>query len=260
MNADVYRVPPSDLALPPGEIHVWQARIADRPDLDSLEGTLSANERRRADRFHFDADRHRSIASRGILRRLLGCYLHVKPDEIAFQHGPQGKPELDESTMESTSLSFNLAHSGDLAMYAFAWDRRLGIDVERLRDVPEALVIARNHFTPDESRQLQASGASLQAAFFRLWTRKEAVIKAVGTGVSTPLHEFDVSSAAPSDASWQRVSVPSQPRPEWYVCDLPVAADYCAALAIEVLSTEAVLPMTGSLDESAQLYFWHEGD
>ena len=245
--------------MKPGEVHIWQARISERTDLDTLEGTLSTDERRRANRFHFEADRHRSIAARGILRRRLGYYLHLEPAEIAFQYGPQGKPELDESTMEITSLSFNLAHSGELAMYAFAWDRKLGIDIERLRDVPEALIIARNHFTPSESRQLQSSGASLQAAFFRLWTRKEAVIKAVGTGVSTPLHEFDVSSDAPSDASWQRVSVPSQPRPEWYVRDLPAAADYRAALAIEVLSTEAVLPMAGSLDESARLCFWREG-
>jgi 4'-phosphopantetheinyl transferase len=258
MKADVYRMPPDDLALPPGEIHVWQAFIAPRNDWDSLERTLSADERLRAERFHFDADRQRSIAARGILRRLLGQYLRVAPTELAFRYGPQGKPEL--AAAATASVSFNLAHSGDLAMYAFARDRRLGIDVERLREVPEAQIIARNHFTPAESRQLRPPGAGLQASFFRLWTRKEAVIKAVGTGVSTPLDEFDVSSAAPIGTSWQRVGVPSQPRPEWYVCDLPAAAGYCAALAVEARFAAAPPTEMQSPEQPARLRLWREGD
>ena len=253
MNTDAYRLAPLNLTLPPGEIHIWRAWLAERNDLGELDHTLWEDERRRAERFHFEADRQRFVAARGILRRLLGRYLRVAPAEVSFRYGAQGKPELSGSA--TSSVSFNLAHSGDLALFALAQGRRLGIDVERLREVPEALTIARHHFTPSESKHLRSTGTGLQAAFFRLWTRKEAVIKAVGTGVSTPLHEFDVSSIAPADARWQRVSVPSQPRPEWYVCDLPAADNYCAALAVEVSSMK-----TGALEEPARLYFWREGD
>ncbi len=240
MKSDVYRPAPARVSLSSGEVHIWRAWIARRNDLDDLAASLAEDERRRAVRFHFDADRQRFIAARGVLRRLIGHYLQMPPAEVAFQYGPQGKPQLRDAA--PPRLCFNLAHSGDLALYAFARDCRLGVDIEWSREVLEAMSIARKYFTPAESEHLQATGANRMAAFFRLWTRKEAVIKAVGTGIATPLWEFDVSGTASDSASWQRVQVPSQPRPEWLVCDLPAAEGYCSAIAVErpADATEAV--------------------
>lgn len=240
MKADVYRPAPARVSVSSGEVHVWRAWIARRNDFDDLAASLAEDERRRAARFHFDADRQRFIAARGVLRRLLGNYLQMPPAEVAFEYGPQGKPQLRDPAV--SRLCFNLAHSGDLALYAFAADRRVGVDVEWSREVVEAMSIARKYFTPEESKHLQAMSADRMAAFFRLWTRKEAVIKAVGTGIATPLWEFDVSGAPSTGAIWQQVQVPSQPRPEWLVCDLPSAEGYRAAIAVErpADATEAV--------------------
>jgi len=230
---DVYQHPSEHPGLEPGAAHVWQARLDPAPDkLSELAAALASDERDRAARFHFDRDRDRYIAARGTLRRLLARYTGVAPAELAFQYGPQGKPALVVPSA-AKMLEFNVAHSGDLALLAFARERSIGVDVEFLRDVPDALAIARGHFTLAETRLLEAAkGSGRRDAFFRLWTRKESVIKAIGTGLSMPLTEFDVGSAAAANA-WQLVRVPSRPGATWAVRDLAPADGYRGAVTVE---------------------------
>ena len=132
-------------------------------------------------------------------------------------------------------LSLNVTHSHELVLYAFARRCELGLDVEHLRrdarcagDRAQALYPERNRIAPTTIRFV----AALEQGFFRLWTRKEAVIKAVGTGLSTPLEDFDVSSAAGEPGSWFRVEVPAPNASTWLVRDLPIDDGYCAALAV----------------------------
>lgn len=234
---DLYRQPQNFPSLAPGMVHVWRAAIDPAPrDLAALSVALSADERARAARFHFDRDREKYIAARGILRRLLAQYVERDAASLLFRYGPRGKPELIHDDAPQP-LEFNVSHRGGFALYAFVLGREIGIDVEQLRVVSEARTIARNHFTSAEIRLLEnaADERAAQECFFRLWTRKEAVIKAVGTGLSMPLDEFDVSSESPdpqrSDA-WRMVHVPARPETSWAVCDVPVADGYRGAICL----------------------------
>jgi 4'-phosphopantetheinyl transferase len=234
-----YQSPPSDCTLPHDEVHVWSLSTALEPAIiQQLASNLSNDERKRADRFHFEVDRRRYLIARGGLRRLLGHYLGVAPSELEFSYGAQGKPALASHT--DGGLSFNLAHAHEIVLYAVAWQRELGIDVEFVRPMPDARAIALSHFTPAEAPLLQNSATGPEEMFFRLWARKESIIKAIGVGLSMPLNQFDVSSVAPADGSWMRVAVPAHDPSTWVVRDLPAPDGYRAALALEQQQPAAV--------------------
>src|SRR5437868_3900156 len=116
------------------DVHIWSTRIeADAPELLMLKGTLAPDELSRARRFRFQRDRDRYVICRGRLRMLLARYLDAEPSELRFSYGAYGKPALDGETIE-----FNLSHAGGMAVYVIARGRRVGIDVEPVRDIPEA--------------------------------------------------------------------------------------------------------------------------
>lgn len=228
---DIYQTLPVGWALPPDEVHICRAttRVPEE-SVGALEQLLSADERRRADRFHFAEDRRRSVIARGWLRRLLGRCLNAHPHGLEFGYGPQGKPAL--AGPPGGSLSFNLAHSHELVLFALGWNREIGVDVEWVRPMPDAVAIARSHFTPAEAGLLVSSPAGIEPTFFRFWARKEAVIKAHGTGLSTPLDQFDASSKALADTWWE-VGPSSPTLSTCFVRDVPSDEGYCAALALD---------------------------
>ncbi len=158
-------------------------------DSTRLFHILSTDERQRADRFRFEADRRRYIISHAFLRLHLAAYLDTDPRKIAFELGAHGKPYITD-----TGLRFNLSHSGDVAAMAFADGMDVGIDVEcfrrRLND-PEG--IARRFFSETEF-QAYLAAQNRELTFFRIWTRKEAFIKATGEGMQRPLSSFVVSA------------------------------------------------------------------
>ena len=185
-----------DVALAPGEAHVWRASL-DLPlaQLGELAALLSDDELARAARFKFDRDRNWYIAGRGILRRTLAGYLHTGAPAIRFAYGPQGKPSLP-----GEPLQFNVSHTSGEALYAFSLDAELGIDIERLNPAIEVEKIAANFFSPAEVAAILALPPDRRhILFFDFWTRKEAYLKALGHGLSIPLNEFDVSSLAEID-------------------------------------------------------------
>ena len=175
-------------------ITVWTASL-DRDDKERAEweAMLSPEEKARADRFHFVKDRNRFVAGRGLLRELLGKYIHQEPAGLEFAYGPYGKPALSGANA-AKGVSFNLAHSGGLAVYAISRQRNLGIDVERIQPESAGEDIARRYFSLREVSDLQSLPPEERVeAFFRCWTRKEAYLKALGTGLQTPLDSFSVS-------------------------------------------------------------------
>jgi 4'-phosphopantetheinyl transferase len=195
-------VPPSAAAtMYENEIHVIVTDI-DAPLLGERApyDALSRDERERADRYRFAEHRDRYVARRGLLRKLVGAYLGIPPADVVLTQNGYGKPEL-ASTAVRPALAFNLTHSGGVAVYAFAWDRDLGVDVERVRHDIDHRALARRFFTPGEQVQLlQADETALAEWFFACWTRKEAVVKAHGAGLSLPLESFEVS-AGPDDVA-----------------------------------------------------------
>ncbi len=174
------------------EVHLWRAELDVAPALlDLLGACLSREETERAARFRTELDRARFVAARGWLRTLLARYLNCGPSEISLAVGPGGKPHLAGG---QGWLRFNLAHSDRVAVCAVALDREVGVDLERLRPDFPIDDVARNFYSIRERADLAALPRSdrLRAAF-DCWTRKEAYLKAVGTGLLRPLDEFDVT-------------------------------------------------------------------
>jgi 4'-phosphopantetheinyl transferase len=185
-----WQAPPQSLTLPTDEVHIWKAPLHSAPLYTQL---LSADEQERANRFLFEKHRHRFINARGILRTILGNYLGSSPKELRFQVQQGGKPELQKEDETRTRLRFNLAHTGDLAIYAVALDDEIGIDLERVHAYCEALPIANRFFSKQEFDWLQAQPLEERnLSFFRLWTRKEAYLKASGDGLRRPLNQFTI--------------------------------------------------------------------
>ena len=226
--------PKSNLRLSSNEVHVWRAAL-DQPftHVQELSQILSDDERRRAKRFHFERDRKRFIVSHGILRSIIGRYLSIEPSQLQFCYGLQGKPYLTEIFTDS-NLRFNLAHSGELALYAFTRGREIGIDLERVRTDLACEQIAVQFFSRREITMLMAVPESLrQKAFFDGWTRKEAFIKAIGEGLSLPLDSFDVSLSPGESPALLQVRVDSREALHWSLRDLNLGHDYIASLAVE---------------------------
>ena len=184
------------MKLMSGEVHVWRASLEQPPRcLERLLGTFATDEKDRADRFHFDRDRHRFIAARGILRAILGGYLNMEPGELRFCYSDHGKPSLVRE-IAGDQLRFNVSHSHELALFAMAEGRDLGVDLEWIRPDVADEKIAERFFSAEEVDVLRRLPLEIQSdAFFNCWTRKEAYIKAIGEGLSMPLSRFVVSLA-----------------------------------------------------------------
>ncbi len=152
---------------------------------------LSAEERERAERAVVEDERRRRIAAPGRLRLLLGRYLGWDPAELRFRNGPKGKPYLEG---EPPVLQFNLAHSGELALAAVHPELEVGVDVERRRRGIAAGGIAEKFFSPAEAAGLRGlEGAEREEEFYRIWTAKEAFVKAQGAGLEFGLQRFTVA-------------------------------------------------------------------
>lgn len=229
-----WATPPGMLSLSRAEVHVWRASLDQSAGVVArLRSTLSGDEMVRAARFHFEKDRVSFIIARGVLRNILGCYLHVPPDQLQFNYSPYGKPSL-AAEFEEGGLDFNVSHSHSLALYAFARGRALGVDVEHLRAGAAERQIAERFFSADEVAALCGLPAARQPrAFFDCWTRKEAYIKARGEGLSFPLAEFDVSLRPDEPAALLRVRGDAREAERWTLRALDVAPDYAAALVGE---------------------------
>jgi len=220
--------------LGPGEVHVWSALLDPAStDIGRFSEILSQDEKERASRFHFEKNRNEFIISRGSLRVLLGSYLGVPPRELGFAYSRYGKPYLAGSDHISP-MEFNLSHSEGIVVLAFTKGRRVGVDIEYVGRNFDFEEIAERFFSLAEQQMLRnTSREERGTAFFRCWTRKEAYIKALGNGLSQPLSEFDVS-LAPKHISALLATRPDPSEADrWLLRDLPVAAGYVGALAVE---------------------------
>jgi 4'-phosphopantetheinyl transferase len=221
------------LRLPEDEVQLW------RVDLEAIgaeesrwQQVLSADERNRAARFHFARDRQHYTAARALLRLILAGYLGVEPTEIAFSYSKKEKPSLAPEHSAS-NLTFNLSHSGGVALYAFSRVREVGIDIELARRDFDVQGIARRFFSAHEQEQLSSLPADeRESAFYRCWTRKESYVKATGDGLSLPLSQFDVSLERGS----ANALVATRPDPaeaaRWLLREVPAGEGYDAAVCV----------------------------
>jgi 4'-phosphopantetheinyl transferase len=195
---------------------------------------LSGAERERAGRFAFPRDARRYIVGRARLRELLGARSGVRPESVALVTGAQGKPALADPG-RGRDLRFNLAHSDEVAVYAFTSGREVGIDVEAVRTLRDTDALAAHWFSHSENEAYQALDPRQKLlGFFHCWTRKEAFVKALGEGLSRPLDSFDVSLAPGAAAELLRVEARPGDDRRWHMESFFPAPGFVAAVVAEV--------------------------
>lgn len=222
------------MALGQRRVHVWQASLAlpdhARRDLWAL---LNTEERAQAEQYRSERDRERFAAAHGVLRLLLADYLAVPPTELRFVAGPHGKPDLVRpgGRRGGRALRFNLSHSGERALFAFSEGRALGVDLEEIDLRTAHPAIAEKFFAPGERNIILAhSPAERPHIFTRLWTLKEAYLKALGLGLTQPLNSFEIGF----EGGAPKLVAPLKTHPGyWHLRELTVAPGYAAALCVE---------------------------
>lgn len=185
---------------------------------------LSPEERARADRYLMPQHGERYLAAHAQLRWLLAERLGCEPGELAFELGEQGKPRV-----RGAALHFNLSHSGRWGLVGIHAEQELGVDIEGERPAMDGLGLAQRFFTPAETAWLRAQPpVQRPRAFARLWTCKEAWLKADGRGLALSLQSIEVSFGA-AGAELRRLDAPEQ---VWFVCELKLAPGYAAAAVL----------------------------
>ena len=222
--------------LESGALHVWQIALQQPAStMERLADSLDAAERARAARFAFVRDRERFLVAHGALREIVGRYLACAPSAVAFHHSAQGKPEIVEPGNPATgALRFSLAHSGEIALISVTSIGATGVDVEQTRSDVEALAIAERFFATEEQDALRAQPEDRRAAYFyRLWTCKEAYLKAVGVGLTAPLQEIIVRFGAPAGVSIALMGASAASVGRWSLAELAPGAGYAGAVAVD---------------------------
>ena len=194
---------------------------------------LDRTEHVRAAGFAAERDRRRFVAARARLRELLGSRLGVAPETIELVYGRRGKPALGPRHAES-EIRFNVAHSGEVAAYVFARGLEVGIDVEIVRDVPEADRIAAGLFSRAEGEAYRLLDPLEKThAFFRCWTRKEALLKALGDGIGMRLDRCVVSLAPGEPARILEIDGVPGDRCGWVLADFAPGRGLLGAVAVQ---------------------------
>ena len=210
-------------------IHIWRTCLASTGSTHpSWRTILSNDEREKADRLPSRTIRSRFVSARTFLRNILAGYLRVDPASLAFFYGAFGKPFLEDAR----EIEFNLSHSGDVAILAVAYRREVGIDIESISSQPDLDGIARQAFSRAECEALARMPLDQRRnAFFRIWTRKEAYIKARGVGLSYPTSAFSVSDIPENEDALIADDQDRVANDAWRVMDVPAPVGFAAALA-----------------------------
>jgi 4'-phosphopantetheinyl transferase len=211
------------------DVHVWVISSEASPSsVQELSATLSSEERDRAESFQFEHLKEHFCVSRGLLRFFLGAYLGTPPRDIEFSYGRYGKPAI--AGVEE--FQFNVAHSENIMVYAFATGCHLGVDVERIRNIEDIDAIARHFFCSEEAADLDSVEFPKRlSAFFACWTRKEAYIKATGEGLSASLDAFRVALRPSEAPCFMHIGGSTSEAQSWSLYSLHPNDGYIGALA-----------------------------
>lgn len=218
--------------LAEGEIHVWRLRLNDTVwNVEELTGVLSSSEIDRAGKYRFVPDANRFIIRRAKLREILGSYTNLPARDVRFVYNRYGKPILD-AQIGGERVHFNLSLSRETAVLAVTLGIRIGIDVEFVDPTFPGFEIAEKYFTATEISALEKlSSSELSAAFFYLWTQKEAYVKAIGEGLGHALPDRTLADEPCAgvftlNGDWRQSH-------GWYFGTCTPAKKYIASLAVE---------------------------
>lgn len=220
----------------PDVVHLWQAHVdREAGEVARLRALLSPGEVQRADRFRFARDRDAFVVTRAVRRQVLAHHTGQDPRELTFLVAERGKPFIPDGP------EFNQSDSGTVTLIAVGHTRRVGVDVEQLRDDVDCERLAARFFSPAEQAALRRLPAELRRrGFFACWSRKEAFIKAQGTGLSAPLHAFDVSVHPDGPAELLATRPDPDEAARWRLRAVDAPPGYAAALAVETSTWQLV--------------------
>ncbi len=229
-----WTTPPDKISLPERTVDIWRIPLqANDESIKMCRARLSPDEIVRANRFLKEIHRQRYILGRGKLRQLLARYREADPAELRFRYSDHGKPDLTESG-DGRRLRFNLSHSADMAVAAVVWDNEIGIDIEFMRSNVDFLKLANRFFAKSEAEAMRETPTGQRKEmFFRIWTRKEAYIKAHGEGLSLPLDEFEVSTGADEPPALLQTHFDPEDKNRWSLAAIEIKDGYQCTLACE---------------------------
>lgn len=214
--------------LAANEVHLWLARID-----KGAEDHLSADEISRASQYLNKIERLRYRMGRNALRKILSGYLSIEPSKIHLELNQHGKPMLSKR-FHPQFIEFNMSHSDQLILFAFTRARRVGVDIEHIRPFPELARLVSRYFTEKESATIRRiSNQERTSAFFSGWTRKEALLKAIGKGLRIPLNTFEVSLDPSEEEPHLYLPQKLSEDAHWRLISFSPAEEYIAALAVE---------------------------
>ena len=219
------------LNLVPHQVHLWFVDKKNHKDrLTSYWSILNELEKEKATKYRFEKDRDCSIIARGVIRMLLGNYLKIHPKDVKLKLGEFGKPFLNELS----DIQFNVSHSANAIVLTFVKKDKIGVDIEHTKRNIEVNTIAKQFFSKEEITALFSLDEKYQKqAFFNCWTRKEAFIKALGSGLSFPLDQFVVSLDTIKNAQLLATKWDDKEKEKWFLKSFEAVKDYIGALSVK---------------------------
>jgi 4'-phosphopantetheinyl transferase len=233
----LWQKPANLISLSSSDVDIWCVKLHSlSTHVQDLAGILSAEEKNRSEKFRSDRDKLCAVVSRGVLRLILSAYLGQPPAQIQMISGPQGKPALFHQDKRHP-IQFNLSHSHETVLYGITRMGEIGVDVEKVRDVPDFEKIIRRFFSARERTAFdELPPAQRKRAFFTCWSRKEAFMKARSDGFSLPLDQFDVSILPDQPAALLATRWDPSEVNRWLLSDIRLDADHAAAMAVDISS------------------------
>lgn len=240
MNASFNNAPPPamDSRFESGnlfdQIHIWTVDLDQwaAPDSETLP-MLPKREKAKAERFRYEILKTRYIKGRYALRLLLGMYLGTGFYHREFHINTYGKPSL-KNTLDQEAIQFNLSHSDNTCVCVFRQHGDIGVDVEKIKDLPDMDGIAERFFSPLEKEKLFSLPESARKkSFFQYWARKEALLKAMGRGLSFPLNKAQVISSPEETAEIIVRTAKPDTKSEWTLRDISLFDGFVSAVAID---------------------------
>ena len=218
-------------SLPESKVVLWLAGPIGPEEIPSyVWDSLADEEKARANRLFQPQDRRLFALTRAALRHLLSRTTQIPAKKILFSEGPNGKPYLSSGS----GPYFNVSHSGGYALIGLSDHRPIGVDIEWMQPFADQTAVARSFFSPAEYQALtELSEALRPAAFYKIWTCKEAVLKALGVGITAHLKEFSVEwTKTPYALLWdQNCSLPGHALIEAFPIEVAEGYAGCYALA-----------------------------
>ena len=234
MKKNIWKFPPENLHMENRELHVWRGALGfEKEMVNHMEEVLSEEEKTKARRFYFQEGHMQYVATKFMLRCLLGEYLNIAPRLLEFSYNEYGKPCLAQK-FNAPGINFNLSHSSGLSLVSVALGMETGVDIERINEDIDFMEISEKFFSGNEKRKLALlSGEARTAAFFKCWTRKEAYLKARGLGICSDISSFEVSLCPDEPAALLGPCDSAGDIAMWLLLDIDASEGYAGAVAVD---------------------------